>query len=171
MASKNPHGPPIWPWLSLSLVIILADQMTKTLVIQHFQWGDSQTLTSYFNLVRAHNSGAAFSFLANQSGWQRWFFISIGLAATGLILWQLHQHRGQRLMSLAMALILGGALGNVIDRIIHGYVIDFLDFHWDFLSTVFRGGHFPAFNIADACITMGAVCLITSELLRMKKKS
>lgn len=170
MASPALHNRPIWPWLSLSLVIILADQLTKSLVIQHFQWGDSQTVTSYFNLVRAHNPGAAFSFLANQSGWQRWFFIGIGMVAGGFIVWQLHLHRGQRLISLALALILGGALGNVIDRMIHGHVIDFLDFHWPFLSVLFPSGHFPAFNIADACITMGALGLITSELRRIKFK-
>ncbi len=171
MASTPTRQASIWPWLTLSLIIIVVDQITKTLVIQHFQLGDSQTLTSFFNLVRAHNPGAAFSFLADASGWQRWLFTGIGLVATGLILWQLHQHRGQRLISLAMALILGGALGNVVDRLLHGYVIDFLDFHWEFLSGLFRNGHFPAFNVADAAITAGAMCLISSELLRLKRSS
>lgn len=169
MTPTTTHRPPIWPWLTLSLVIIVADQITKTLIIQHFQLGDSLTLTSFFNLVRAHNPGAAFGFLAWESGWQRWLFTGIGLGATGLILWQLHQHRGQRLISLAMALILGGALGNVLDRLQHGYVIDFLDFHWARLSWLLPNGHFHAFNVADAAITAGAMCLITSELLRLKR--
>jgi signal peptidase II len=159
----------VWPWLLLSLLVIGADQLTKLLVIQHFQLGDSQPVTSFFNLVRAHNPGAAFRFLADESGWQRWFFTAVGLAATALILWQLHANRGQRLLSLAMALILGGALGNVIDRLQHGHVIDFLDFHWDFLSPLFYGGHFPSFNVADSAITLGAICLILGEVLRMRR--
>ncbi|MES2888494.1 MAG: signal peptidase II [Pseudomonadota bacterium] len=159
----------LWPWLLLALVIIVADQLTKALVVQHFQLGDSQRVTSYFNLVRAHNAGAAFSFLAGASGWQRWLFTGIGAVATGLILWQLNQHRGQRLISLAMSLILGGALGNVIDRLLHGHVIDFLDFHWSFLSGLFPGGHFPSFNVADSAICAGAVCLVLSELRRWRR--
>lgn len=161
----------LWPWLLVSTFVIGADQVTKLLVLQHFQYGDSLHMTSFFNLVRAHNPGAAFSFLAGESGWQRWLFTVIGLGATGFILWQMHQHRGQRLINLAMALILGGALGNVIDRLQHGYVVDFLDFHWRFLSGLFPDGHFPSFNVADAAITGGAVCLILSELLRMRRRS
>jgi signal peptidase II len=160
----------IWPWLVLALIVIGLDQITKSLVIQHFRYGDSLQVTSFFNFVRAHNTGAAFSLLATASGWQRWLFTGIGLAATALILWQLHQHRGQRLISLSMALILGGALGNVVDRLLHGHVIDFLDFHWDFLIRLFPPeGHFPSFNVADSAIFLGAVCLILSEFGRWRR--
>jgi signal peptidase II len=109
-------------WLALAVIVIVLDQATKTLVLQHFKLGDSQTVTSYFNLVRVHNSGAAFSFLAGASGWQRWFFVGLGLVAAAFIVWMLRQHGGQRLFAFALAMILGGALGNVIDRLLHGYV-------------------------------------------------
>ena len=159
--------PSLRPWLCLSLFVIIADQLTKAMITQHFALGDSQHVSSFFNLVRAHNAGAAFSFLASSSGWQRWMFTIIGVAAAGLIIWQLQVHRGQRLVSLSMSLIMGGALGNVIDRMSHGHVIDFLDFHWAFLEPLFRGGHFPSFNVADAAITLGAAFLIAAELKKM----
>ncbi len=162
-------GGAVWPWLLLALAVVAADQFTKLMVIQHFQLYESVALTSFFNLVRAHNPGAAFSFLAGEPGWQRWLFTAIALGAIVLILWQMHVHRGQRLISLAMALILGGAIGNVTDRLQHGHVVDFLDFHWGFLSVLFPGGHFPSFNVADTAIFLGAVCLILSELLRMRR--
>ena len=166
---ESAKRPPMWHWIALAALVIVADQITKVWVLEHFKLGDSQEITSFFNLVRAHNTGAAFSFLASASGWQRWLFTGLGLVATALILWQLHIHRGQRLISVAMALIMGGALGNVIDRIQHGYVVDFLDFHWPFLAPMFHGGHFPAFNVADAAITLGAVGLIISEIQRCWK--
>ena len=161
MARTAPAGS--WlPWLALSLAIFIADQFTKVLILGYYQLGDSTYVTSFFNVVRAHNTGAAFSFLASASGWQRWFFTGIGIAATLFILWMLKSHAGQKLFSFALACILGGALGNVIDRLLHGYVVDFLDFHYG-------GWHFPAFNVADSAITVGAVCLILDELLRVKK--
>jgi signal peptidase II len=169
MAAKNTAGSNLLPWLGIALLIIVADQLTKTLIIGSFELGDSHTVTSFFNLVRVHNAGAAFSFLAGASGWQRWFFVGLGLAATVFIVWMLKRHGGQRLFSLAMALILGGALGNVIDRLLHGHVIDFLQFHWDWLAPVFHGGYFPSFNIADSAITVGAVLLILDELLRVRR--
>ena len=147
-------------WLGLALVILLADQFTKVLIVGSFQLGDSQTLTSFFNLVRVHNSGAAFSMLSTASGWQRWFFTGIGVVATGFILYMLRSHPTQKLFCFALALVLGGAVGNVIDRIAYGHVVDFLNFHWDWLSPVFYQGHFPAFNVADSAISVGAVCLI-----------
>lgn len=150
------------PWLALALVILAADQLTKTLILSHYRLGDSTMVTSFFNIVRAHNPGAAFSFLAGASGWQRWFFTGIGVAATLVILWMLKSHAGQKLFSFALACILGGAVGNVVDRMMHGYVVDFLDFHW-------AGWHFPAFNIADSGITIGATCLILDELLRVRR--
>jgi signal peptidase II len=120
-------------------------------------------------VVRVHNTGAAFSFLAAAGGWQRWLFTGIGLVAAAFMVWMLKSHPGQKLFSFAIACVLGGAIGNVIDRMVHGYVVDFLDFHWAWLSPVFAGGHFPAFNIADSAITVGATCLILDELLRVRR--
>ena len=150
------------PWLGLALIFLIADQFTKILILGDYQLGDSTVVTSFFNIVRAHNTGAAFSFLADASGWQRWFFTGIGVAAVGVILWMLKAHPGQKLFSFALACILGGAVGNVIDRVRYGYVVDFLDFYWG-------TWHFPAFNIADSAISVGAACLILDELLRVRK--
>ncbi len=156
-------------WLGLALVILLADQFTKLLIVGYFQHGDSQTMTSFFNLVRVHNSGAAFSFLATASGWQRWFFTGIGVVASVFIIYLLRTHPQQRLFCFALALVLGGAIGNVIDRLLYGHVIDFLDFHWEWLAPLFYQGHFPAFNIADSAISVGTVCLILDELRRVRR--
>ena len=156
-------------WLGLALIVILADQLTKTLVLREFQLNDSRTVTSFFNLVRAHNTGAAFNFLAGASGWQRWFFVGLGGVASAFIIWMLKRHPGQRLFCFAVSMIMGGALGNVIDRLLHGYVVDFLQFHWSFLAPMFPGGYFPSFNLADSAITLGAVCLILDELLRVRR--
>lgn len=152
----------IWPWIGLALILLIADQFTKTLILGYYRLGDSTYVTSFFNVVRAHNTGAAFSFLADGAGWQRWLFTVIGLAAACFIVWMLRSHAGQKLFSFAMACILGGAIGNVIDRMMHGYVVDFLDFH-------LQGRHFPAFNVADSAITIGAVCLVLDELLRVRR--
>ena len=154
-------GASIWPWLGLALVILVADQLTKTLILGAYQLGDATPITSFFNIVRAHNTGAAFSFLSDAGGWQRWLFTGFGVAAALFILWQLRQHPEQKLFAFALASILGGAVGNVIDRMVHGYVVDFLDFYWG-------RSHFPAFNVADAAITVGAACLILDELLRVR---
>jgi signal peptidase II len=149
-------------WLAIALVLVLADQFSKVLVMGSFSLGEGKALTGFFNLVRVHNAGAAFSFLAGASGWQRWFFTALGLVAAVVIVWMLKSHPGQRLFCFAMACILGGAVGNVIDRVLYGYVVDFLDFHW-------AGMHFPAFNVADSAITLGAGCLILDELLRVRR--
>jgi len=149
-------------WLGLAAILLMADQFTKILIVGFYKLGDATHVTSFFNVVRVHNSGAAFSFLAGAGGWQRWFFTAIGVLAAALILWMLKSHAGQKLFAFALACILGGAIGNVIDRILYGYVVDFLDFHW-------RGWHFPAFNLADSAITIGAACLILDELLRVRR--
>ena len=162
-------APSLWLWLGLALLVIVADQLSKTVVAGRFVLGDSVTITAWFNLVRAHNPGAAFSFLADAAGWQRWFFVGLGAVASAFIVWMLRRHPGERLFCLAISLILGGAVGNVIDRLLHGHVIDFLQFHWAFLAPVFPGGYFPSFNIADAAITAGAVGLILDELLRVRR--
>ena len=108
-------------WLGLALLVLVLDQFTKVLVLGAFQLGDSTPITSFFNLVRVHNHGAAFSFLAGAGGWQRWFFTGIGVAAAIFMVWMLRAHPGQKLFSLAISLILGGAIGNVVDRLLHGY--------------------------------------------------
>jgi signal peptidase II len=150
------------PWLAIAAVVVVLDQWTKALIVDAFALGDSRTVTSFFNLVRWHNTGAAFSFLADAAGWQRWFFVLLGLAATVFIVWMLRRHGGERLFSLALSLILGGALGNVIDRLLHGHVVDFIQVHW-------RGAYFPSFNVADSAITAGAVLLIVDEVLRLRR--
>ena len=150
------------PWLGLALIILIADQFTKVLILGAYRLGDSTTITSFFNIVRAHNTGAAFSFLAAASGWQRWLFTGIGVVATVFIVWMLRSHPWQKLFSFSLACILGGAVGNVVDRLLHGYVVDFLQFHWG-------GWYFPAFNVADSAITIGATGLILDELLRVRR--
>ncbi|MEO9069234.1 MAG: signal peptidase II [Caldimonas sp.] len=152
----------LWPWLGIALAIVLVDQVTKTVIAGTMQLGDVRTITSFFDIVRAHNRGAAFSFLNDASGWQRWFFITLGAVAAVFIVWMLKRHGGQRLFGWALALILGGAVGNVIDRILHGHVIDFIQVHW-------RGAYFPAFNVADSAISVGAALLILDELLRVRR--
>jgi signal peptidase II len=143
-------------WLALAVLVMLLDQLTKTLILGWFQLGDVRPVTDFFNLVRVHNSGAAFSFLA-------------GLLASGFIVWMLRSHPTQKLFCFAITMILGGALGNVIDRMLHGYVVDFLQFRFAFLEPIFTGGYFPSFNIADAAITLGAACLILDEILRVRR--
>ena len=149
--------------------MVVLDQLTKILVVAQFQLGDRHPVTGWFNLVRAHNTGAAFSFLSDAAGWQRWFFIGLGAVASAFIIWMLRAHAGQRLFCFAITLIMGGAIGNVIDRIWHGHVIDFLEVHWRWLAPMFPGGFFPAFNVADSAITLGAICLVLDELRRVRR--
>ena len=156
-------------WLSLAAIVIVADQITKTLIVGWFQLGDSRTVTEFFNIVRAHNAGAAFNFLADAGGWQRWFFVGLGAVASVFIVWMLRSHPTQKLFCFAVSMIMGGALGNVIDRLQHGYVVDFLQFRFSVLEPLFHGGHFPSFNIADSAITLGAVCLIVDEIWRVRR--
>jgi len=151
------------PWLAVAVAVFLLDQFTKVLILGYYKLGDTTYVTSFFNVVRAHNTGAAFSFLAAASGWQRWLFTGIGVAATLFILYLLRKHAGQKLFCFALACILGGAIGNVIDRLMHGYVVDFLQFHWQ------ARWFFPAFNVADTAITIGAAGLILDELLRVRR--
>jgi signal peptidase II len=150
------------PWVALAAGVVLVDQLTKTLVERSFDYGDVKAITGFFNLVLTYNKGAAFSFLASASGWQAHFLTGVGIAASLFILFLLGRHGHQRLFSLALALILGGAIGNVIDRIAYGHVIDFLDFHAG-------GWHWPAFNVADSAIVGGAMLLVLDELLRVRR--
>jgi signal peptidase II len=149
-------------WLGIAVIVVLIDQLTKITLSRMMLYGQSDTITSFFNLVMVYNRGAAFSFLADQPGWQRYFFAGVSLFASLLIIWMLKRHPGQRLFCWAMTLILGGALGNLIDRIAYGHVIDFLDFHIGSL-------HWPAFNVADSAITIGAVLFVLDELRRVNR--
>jgi len=140
-------------WLGMSVLVVVLDQLSKLWITSHFTYGEHFYVFGVFDLVLAHNTGAAFSFLSDAGGMQRWLFTAIAVAASVWIIWLLRKHRAQVLFALALSLILGGALGNLIDRIAYGYVVDFLSFHW--------GGHyFPAFNLADSAITCGAFLLI-----------
>ena len=158
-----------WRWLALALLVLLLDQLSKLLMVGWLSLGQAHAVTGFFNLVMVHNSGAAFSFLAGAGGWQRWFFTGLGTVATALMVWMQRAHAGQPLFCSAVSLVLGGAVGNVIDRLLHGHVVDFLDFHWDFLAGLFYGGHFPAFNLADSAITLGAAFLILDEIRRVRQ--
>ena len=148
-------------WLLVAAVVIALDQLTKFAIVQQLQLYDGHVVTRFFNIVRAHNTGAAFSFLAGAGGWQRWFFTALAFGASAFIIVMLRRHGRERLLSLSLSLIMGGAIGNVIDRLVHGHVIDFLQFHWN-------GAAFPSFNIADSAITLGAILLIVDELRRMR---
>ncbi len=129
--ARNANGAPsLALWLGLALVVIVLDQFTKTLILGYFQLGDSRHVTSFFNVVRVHNTGAAFSFLAGAAGWQRWFFVTLGVVAAGFIVWMLRSHPTQKLFCFAVTMIMGGALGNVVDRLLHGHVVDFIQVHW-----------------------------------------
>jgi signal peptidase II len=151
------------PWLGIAAIVILLDQLSKITISKLFVYGEEKVITSFFNLVLAYNKGAAFSFLANEGGWQRHLFTAIGVGAALYIVYLLKRHSGQRMFCWALSLILGGAIGNVIDRVLYGHVIDFLDFHW-------KGfGHFPAFNIADSAICIGAALFVLDELRRVNK--
>ena len=155
------HG--LLPWLVLITAVIVVDQGTKVAIAKLFSYGERKAVVhDFFDLTLLYNKGAAFSFLSNGSGWQRWFFTAIGVAAALFIVVMLARHSSQRLFSTALALIAGGALGNVVDRLIHGHVVDFLLFFH-------RDWSFPAFNVADSAITVGATLLILDELMRVRK--
>ncbi len=147
------------PWGTIAAVIAISDQVTKAVVEGWIERGEVIRITGFFNLVLAYNSGAAFSFLAGAGGWQRWFFVLIASVATVVIAWLLYRHRDEGLFCAGLSLILGGAIGNLWDRIAIGHVVDFLDFHA-------AGWHWPAFNVADSGITVGAALLILDSMRR-----
>ena len=144
-------------WLGLSAFVVILDQLTKYIVQSTFTLHESIQVTPFFNLVFVFNRGAAFSFLSDADGWQRMLFIALALAASVWIVWLLRKHPTQTLFCLALSLILGGAIGNVVDRLIYGAVIDFLDVHA-------FGYHWPAFNVADTGISCGAALLVWEAL-------
>ncbi len=151
----------LWRWLAIAALIIGLDQATKLAFDHLLAYGDRLAVLPVFDFTLLYNRGAAFSFLAGQPGWQRWFFTGVGLIAAVVIVYLLARHRHQRLFCVALTLILGGALGNVIDRLLYGHVIDFLLFHWN-------DWYFPAFNLADTAITFGAGLLIADEVRRVR---
>ena len=150
-------------WLLLIVAVIVVDQSCKAAVSHFFRYGERKPVVhGFFDLTLVYNKGAAFSFLSSAGGWQRWFFTAIGIAAALFIVFLLARHGSQRLFGAALSLIAGGALGNVIDRLVHGHVVDFLLFFH-------RDWSFPAFNVADSAITVGAVLLVADELLRVRR--
>lgn len=150
-------------WLWLAAAIVVVDQVSKFAILRSFSFGERLAVVpGLFDLTLVYNRGAAFSFLAGASGWQRWFFTGLGVAAAIFIVWLLARHGTQRLFSFALALILGGAIGNVIDRVARGQVVDFLLVYW-------QRWHWPAFNVADSAITVGAVLLIVDEFRRVRR--
>lgn len=151
-------------WLLLAVGIIVVDQITKWSVLGSFYLHEHRAVTDFFNLVLVFNSGAAFSFLSSAGGWQKWFFVGLALVISGWLVTMLRQHASERLLPAALSLILGGALGNVIDRLRLDAVVDFLDFH-------VAGYHWPAFNIADSAITIGVGLMLLHQILQPKESS
>lgn len=147
-------------WLALSLAVIVIDQLSKWYVAAHMQLFETLYVLPVFNLALFHNTGAAFSMLASASGWQRWFFLVLAVVVVGfIVIWLMRMPAaGNRWIAAGLALVAGGALGNVWDRLVHGYVVDFLQFHW-------QGWYFPAFNAADSAITLGAALLILDGMV------
>lgn len=153
-------------WLALSAFIVLADQLSKAYITRHFGEFEFTRVLPVLDITRMHNVGAAFSFLATASGWQRWLFIGLAVGVSAAIivwLWQLPRD-AHGLLAAGLALVLGGALGNVVDRIRLGHVVDFIHFHWD-------RAYFPAFNVADSAITVGAACLLLDALFDSRRKT
>jgi len=163
LSASPKAGASLMPWLGIACIIILLDQVSKITVARLFVHGEALPVTGFFNLVLAYNPGAAFSFLGDAGGWQRYLFTGIAIGAVVYILYLLKRHASQRMFCLALALIMGGAIGNVIDRMAYGHVIDFLDFYWAGI------GHFPAFNVADIAISIGAFLFIADELRRVNR--
>ena len=150
-------------WLVLAVLLVAADQLAKLAAVHYLAVNKAVAVTPFFNLVLVYNPGAAFSFLSDAAGWQRWLFVAIALAASAWIVWLLNRYPRQTLFSLALALVLAGAVGNVVDRIFLGAVVDFLDVHA-------FGWHWPAFNVADSAITCGAVLLAWDALRPRSRK-
>ncbi|HYN53449.1 MAG TPA: signal peptidase II [Methylotenera sp.] len=148
-----PRSISIYSWLAISAILVALDLYTKYLVQGAFQYGEHLTITSFFDLVRYHNEGAAFSFLANAGGWQKWFFSGISLVAIVVITYLIRKHHTEKLFCLGLALVLGGAIGNLYDRLTLGYVVDFLYFHYQSFA-------WPAFNVADSAICVGVALLL-----------
>jgi signal peptidase II len=149
---------PSWAqWLWLSAIVVVLDLATKALVTDAFRYGEVREILPFFNLVLVHNTGAAFSFLAQAGGWQRWFFTAVAVVISVVLVWMLRKPETNPLLACGLALVLGGALGNLYDRVTLGYVVDFVQLHAG-------GWYFPAFNVADSAISVGVVLLIWDSL-------
>ncbi len=148
-------------WFSISAAVVVLDLVTKHLIQGAFQYGEHLTITNFFDLVHFHNEGAAFGFLNNAGGWQKWFFTAISITAAVVITYLIKKNSAQKLFCLGLALVLGGALGNLYDRITLGYVVDFLNFHWNSHA-------FPAFNVADSAISVGVAILLLDSFKKPK---
>ena len=153
-----------WRWFLLAAAVVAADQATKAIVLSRFQLGEGVVVTPYFNLVLVYNKGAAFSFLSDAPGWQTPLLVGFAVVAIAVVAHLLWRSPQRLVLSAGLALILGGALGNVIDRLRFGQVVDFLDFHAG-------GWHWPAFNLADSAITIGAVLLILDGLRKHERRA
>lgn len=154
--SSRPAALAMAPWLALAVLVAVLDQLSKQWVLATLMPGQVVRLTPFFDLVLLFNPGAAFSFLADHDGWQRWFFTVLAVVICGWLLALMHRHRDERLLPAAFALIIGGAAGNVYDRLVHGAVVDFLHFHYKAYS-------WPAFNLADSAITLGVVLMLWGQ--------
>ena len=151
-------------WFALAAAVILLDQVTKWAVLENFVYGERREITGFFNLVLVYNKGAAFSMFASADGWQTPLLILFAVVAAGIVSYLIVRNRQKRVLCLGLALILGGALGNLIDRLRFGHVVDFLDFHA-------MGWHWPAFNVADSGITVGALLLILDGFVHHEKRA
>jgi signal peptidase II len=162
-AIAQPNNSMLMKWLSASVLVILLDQAVKFWISSHFYYLESYPVTGFFNLVLWHNTGASFGMLNNAGGWQRWLFSAIAALASVWIIWLMRKHQQQKLFCIGLVFILGGALGNLIDRLLFGYVVDFLDFHWN-------ESHFAAFNVADSAINIGAAILLWDSFRKKPEK-
>ena len=160
---SNQKSNDFFMWLCIAILVIMIDQATKWITLSQIAEHGSRKITSFLNWVLVYNPGAAFSFLANEAGWQKWFFIGIGSFAAMVMLWLLKRHANQGIFCFSISLILGGAIGNLIDRFTHGAVVDFIDVYY-------QQYHWPAFNVADSAITLGTALLIIDELIRVIKR-
>jgi signal peptidase II len=161
--ARRARMPNVGRWYALAGLVVVLDQLSKWVVLENIRYGETIYVAPFWNWVLAFNPGAAFSLLADQPGWQRWFFTVLALGISGWIAFMLRQHPQQKLLSLALSLVMGGALGNVIDRVRFGAVVDFVQWH-------VAGYYWPAFNVADSAITIGAVLLVIEQLTATNKK-
>ncbi len=160
---QSNQSKPFLLWIGLSVVVIILDQISKLIVLNTIPHRSSIRVNDFLNWVLVFNPGAAFSFLADGAGWQKWFFIAIGVIATIVMIWLLFRHALQSIFCFSISMILGGSVGNLIDRFTHGAVVDFIDVYY-------RQYHWPAFNLADSAITLGTILLILDELRRVNKQ-
>ena len=160
--ANNKATAPLGRWLLLAAALIVLDQISKWYFELNFQFAERLNILPFFDFILVYNTGAAFSFLADHGGWQRWFFVALSIIASIVIVVLLRRNSTKTLFCLSLSLILAGAIGNLIDRLLLGHVIDFLLFYWG-------DNYFPAFNLADCCITVGATLLILDEIIRIRK--